>query len=117
MKKERQLTVTDQAKSLYDDMLQTMPEASKMTIADRHLLLVYATHLDLFNRAVNEIAVNGYAQTFENGTQQISPNYTVLKQSTAFITALGKELMLTTAAKVKAKISAPIEDTDPLNEL
>ena len=116
-KQRQQVVITPTANQIYNDIIGSLINADDMSIGDKHLLMIYAVNLDLFNIKLAEVAESGGVQTFPNGAQQVSPNYTIMRNAQADLMKISSLLGFNTATRARLKIADSIPIGDPMDEI
>lgn len=88
---------------------------SDKSIGDIELLKLLAINIDHYNQVKQVSEINNFKMVFKNGTQQIRPEFTVMKECTTNIKEIIDKLGLSTNAALK--YGNIIELTDPLDKL
>jgi P27 family predicted phage terminase small subunit len=111
------VSTTPSAKDIYESIKSELAESDTMSAGDHHLLMLYAINLDLYNQKLMEVAACGGVQEFPNGTKQVSPDYTIMRNCLSDIMKLSTMLGFNTAARARLKIPESVHITDPLNDV
>lgn len=103
IKRSAIITLSPEQNVMYEDIKAEF-EKGKLLIGDVHLLKMYVAMLDLFSKKLT-LVQNGYdIQVYESGAQQVSPEYTIMRNAMADVIRLSEILGLPTTVKMKLGI-------------
>jgi P27 family predicted phage terminase small subunit len=119
MKKQNNnlILVTPSSRAIYESILAEIMEVQNIGFGDKHLLMMYCNNLDIYNRMLGIINSDGGIQEFSNGTRQVSPEYTMMRNAQNDAQKISDKLVLNTAARARLKIPESVQITDPLNDV
>lgn len=109
--------LTENGKRCYDQVGSYLIKNSMLQKVDTMLLYDLAIWWDQYLIAVNGVRENGTVQTFPNGTRQVSPDVTNLKQAHSAMNALFKKLGIGEEARQKLNMGEVGGGSDPMDEL
>lgn len=102
-KKYEFVNLNNEQLQIYNQIKNELEE-NRMMIGDIHLLKIYVSLLDIFNTKLRMVQ-NGYdTQEFNSGVHQVSPDYTIMRNTLHDLMKVSQLIGLPTTTRIKMKL-------------
>lgn len=114
IKRSAIITLSPEQNVMYEEIKAEL-EKGKLLIGDVHLLKMYVAMLDLFSKKLTLVQNGCDIQVYASGAQQVSPEYTIMRNAMEDVIRLSERLGLPTT--VKMKLGIEVGTTNNTHEL
>lgn len=107
----REISLNDEQLTMFN-LIKAKLDTENLLIGDEHLLKLYVATLDLYSKKLILIQSGYDLQEFQSGVSQVSPHYTIMRNSLQDLMKLSSLLGLPTTTRVKLKLDVGTKVSD-----
>lgn len=110
------MQISEKTQNYINIIQKEMESIGVMSDADKENLEFLKTQVELYNRALDEIELNGLTVTDQKGRLVMNPAFTVQRSAMVNILGLMKELSLSARQRRLLTSAGQMEEHDPLDD-